>query len=106
MSARLTAAVFLLTALARPAVAEDDALQTLYAPDRPATKSGLQSKVDARAHSGDHGPLHAASLQGRVRSVLHVHRAADGRLVTGCRIERAGGNPGTDVGARSPGGRR
>lgn len=105
MTSRLTLAALLLAATAAPAHAGQDALQRLYhhaekraeaapAPERDA-------KAGARAYFGGYEPR-TTVMAGDVRSVMHVHRTPDGRLVTECRIEYPGRDPEHDHGARPP----
>jgi hypothetical protein len=104
MIRRMTLAA-LLAALTVPAHAGQDALQTLYeqAGLRAEAKASTNgdTKAGARSKFGDYAPR-STVMSGQVRSVLHVHRAPDGRLVTECRTEYPGREPEHDHGIRPP----
>lgn len=103
MTSRLTLAALLLAATAAPAHA--DTLQRLYhhaekrAEAAPAPESG--TKAGVRKRFGEYEPP-TTVMAGDVRSVMHVHRTPDGRLVTECRIEYPGRDPEHGHGIRPP----
>lgn len=105
MTSRLTLTALLLAATAGSAHAGQDALQRLYhhAEKRAETAPAPErdTKAGARAHFGEYEPP-TTVMAGDVRSVMHVHRTPDGRLVTECRIEYPGRDLERDHGTRPP----
>lgn len=68
--------------------AAGDALQTLYglSAGNGAEKTGETTKAGAVARFGQYGPRSTA-IPGPVRTVMHVHRTPDGRVLIRCSID-------------------
>lgn len=105
MNGKMTLAALLLAVAAAPAHAGQDALQRLYqqAESRAAATPAPErdTKAGARKRFGEYKPR-TSVMAGEVRSVMRVHRAPDGRLVTQCHTEYPGRDPENGHGARPP----